>query len=95
MNVLLRGLSPTIHKRIRKMANQRDESLNKMLLDIIKDAVDRVETEEEKRREQEEAFRRLKEIREKNSLIFGRGSKGDDAVSMIREAREERIKRLL
>lgn len=86
-DVLVRGLQPMLYRKIQKMAEKENLSTNQMLLRFIRDAVDKGESEKEKKERQQEALRRIKEIREENFRQFGMS---DDSAKMIREMRDSR-----
>jgi hypothetical protein len=86
-NVLVRGLPENVHRRIQKMADEENLSVNQMLVQLVVMAID--VSEKQKRRDERErdAFRRLTQFREEMYRKYGML---DDSAKLIREDRNSR-----
>ena len=82
-NLLIRGLSPKTRQALEKLAKARNLSLNQMTLEMIMEALKKWETQEERRKRQDEAMDRMDAFREAYSKKYGR-QKG----SIIQKMRE-------
>lgn len=86
-NVLVRGLPPRVHKEIQRFASAENLSTNQVLIRLITMAIEQMEREKEKREREEEAFRRIKGMRE---AIYRKRGLLDDSAKIIREFRDNR-----
>ena len=86
-NLLVRGISPIVYRKIQKMAQKENLSMNQAIIRLIASGLEGVETEEEREKQLRETFRRLKEIREANFRKYGRS---EDSTKLIREDRDSR-----
>ena len=90
-NLLVRGLPQNIHQRIQEIAESENLSVNQLLVRLLIEAVRAEEKEEEEAEKRRKAFRRLKELRDQIRRKYG---KQEDSVKIIRQMREERLKKL-
>jgi len=88
-NVLVRGLPEGIHRRIEKMAESQNLSINQLMVRFIIEGAEQAETEEKGRRRDEDAFKRLREFQERTWQKYGIS---EDSTKMIREFRDNRYR---
>lgn len=91
-NVLVRGLPENIHRKIQKMAEAGNLSVNQVMVRLLAEAVEQEKEKKEDEGRHREAFRRLNELREEMYRKYG---KQEDSTKIIREMREERTRRLM
>lgn len=89
-DILVRGIPRSLHVVIQKYAKDHGLSVNQLLVQWINSTAERVETDQEKEQRQQEAFKRIGEIREEIRKKYG---KQEDSVKIIHEMREERMRR--
>lgn len=90
-NLLVRGLPQNIHQRIQEIAESENLSVNQLLVRLLIEAVRAEEKEEEEAEKRRKAFRRLKELRDQIRRKYG---KQKDSVKIVRQMREERLRKL-
>lgn len=86
-NILIRGLPERMHREIEEVAASKNLSVNQLLLQWIREAVQYDEERKESKKRQEEAFRRLEAIRKEISKKYGRQ---EESWRLIREDRNSR-----
>lgn len=84
-DVLVRGLTPRVHKQIQQFAESQNLSVNQVLVQFIREAVEEMEKRRKKEKGGQEAFRRIREIREEIHQKYG---PFEDSTRWIREDRE-------
>lgn len=86
-DILVRGVSPKIHRELRKLAEARNLSLNQAMIHWLHRIVEDENGHKEKDEERAKTFRRIREIREANFREFGLS---EDSTKLIREDRDSR-----
>lgn len=84
-DLLVRGLSPRIHRGILKMAEAGDLSLNQMVIRLLAEAVEMKETQNGVQKRRSEAIRRIEKLREELHRRYGHQ---EDSTKIIREFRD-------
>lgn len=86
-DILIRGIPKPIHEEVQKWAADENLSVNQMLLNVIKNAVEKREQQKKSDKRQTEAFRRLQEFRERMYRKYGLQ---EDSTKIIRHFRDTR-----
>ncbi len=84
-DVLVRGLSPRIHRQIQKWAEARNLSVNQALVQLIVKALEHLEEGDEREKERAEVFKRVRRLREEIRRKYGRQ---EDSTKLVREDRD-------
>jgi len=84
-NLLIRGVPERIHREVERLAEAGNLSVNQMLIQLIKEAVQYEEEKKESQKRREEAFNRLEAIRKEISKKYGRQ---EESWKLIREFRD-------
>ena len=85
--MLIRGISPIMRKQIQKLASKENQSINQMIIQFIKNELERKKRQEEIEQSRKQAFQDLRKLREEHFKQFG---KLDDSTKIIRHFRDTR-----
>lgn len=90
-NLLLRGLTMKLRITLQRIAARRNLSLNQTAMIMMASGIEHENITIKRQREREQAFRRIKELRQK---IFKKHGYKQDSLKLLHEARMERERRL-
>lgn len=84
-DILIRGISFKLKQALKRLAQQRDVSMNQMLVNILRQEIDRQDKSIDEETRRKEACRRLGEFREKMIQKYGIQH---NSTKVIREFRD-------
>jgi plasmid stability protein len=84
-NLLIRGLSDGVRRKIQRLAAAENLSINQEVIRLIVMALEQAEGKKEMEERRAEAFRRIRELRKQFHQKYGML---DDSTKLIREDRE-------
>ena len=84
---LLRGIPFQIQKRVQRLANSENLSINQALIRLVSEALKVREEKEEGEKRRSDVFRRIDEQREK---LYRKYGMMEDSTKLIREDRDSR-----
>ena len=91
MNILVRGVPQKYKSRIQRIAQSKNLSVNQVVVQYVIRGIENERERENGDSRQQEAIRRLREIREE---IYKKYGLSTDSTQIIREARDSRNKDL-
>ncbi len=90
-NILVRGLPPKIHRKIQILAEEGNQSINQIMIQLVTWAVEKKADGQRAEDKRAEAFRRIREFQNQMYQKYG---VQEDSTKIIREERDRRAERL-
>ena len=88
--ILVRGIPASIRRQILHLAAEQNLSMNQEILRLLKVALEKEKERREKEKERQDVFNRMEELRKRMYAKYG---KREESWRLIREMREERMRR--